>query len=169
MFQWRSCGGRGRPPPPSKNTPGTFCRALPLSSSSRFRSNGRLCFFFFSSERTVIGTDLRVAYKRLLISLNYVQHVSYINIYLKYKSILLLLDFGLFFIEDTKWRFKGGTRVYPSEGGGALPGFKYFCAKCITPSYFIIFIFFCGRSLLFKILKWMFNVLYSFFNCDFSF
>lgn len=42
------------------------------------------------------------------------------NIYLKYKSILLLLDFGFFYIEDTMSRFRGGTSEGRAEWRGAL-------------------------------------------------
>lgn len=61
-----------------------------------------LLFYYFhcweEEESTSSWTDLGVNKKGFPNLWNYVQHVSYINIYLKYKSILLLLNFGFFYV-----------------------------------------------------------------------
>lgn len=111
------------------------CACIPVSQhvSVSLDSGNRLsdhCWFLFSvlrvskatgkfsyyltcqeEESTSTRTDVGVNKKGFPNLWNDVQHVSYINIYLKYKSILLLLKFGFFYIEDTMLR-----------GGGALWG-----------------------------------------------
>lgn len=61
-----------------------------------------VCFSSFSLLgvwKAQVNGQTWVSIKKGFLNLwNYVQHVSYINIYLKYKSILLLLDFGFFYI-----------------------------------------------------------------------
>lgn len=87
------------------------------------------------------------------------------NIYLKYKSILLLLlHFGFFYIEDTMLRVWGGTVVFTHQRDAGRRGT---CSSpravgeesvilhlhgCIIhhPTLFIILFYFGERVLLFK-------------------
>lgn len=69
------------------------------------KQQGVILFFYFiiflslGVRKAQVHGQTWVSIKKGFLNLwNYVQHVSYINIYLKYKSILLLLDFGFFYI-----------------------------------------------------------------------
>lgn len=113
-------------------------------------------FFYYLSckeeESTSTWTDLGVNKKGFLNLWDDVQHVSYINIYLKYKSILLLLNFGFFYIEDTMLRMRGGTVVFTHQRDAGQRGtcsspravweeWAILCLhRCIThhPTLFII-------------------------------
>lgn len=64
-----------------------------------------------------------------LISAIYVQHVLYINIYIYikkniYKSILLLLDFWFFFMEDTMLSLRGGSLLFSPRKRDLSPEWK---------------------------------------------
>lgn len=92
-------------------------------------SNRELCRFFFrfllGVKKAQVNWQTRVSNKKkgFLNLWNYVQHVWYINVYLKYKSILLL-NFGFFLIKYTMLRFRGGMLVFTHQRG-ELSGERY--------------------------------------------
>lgn len=158
------------------------------------KATGIIFFYYYyyydylsckEEESTSTWTDLGVNKKKGFVDLwDDVQHVSYINIYLKYKSILLLFSFfGFFYIEDAMLGMRGRDWRWPIWGGRWPGGGTCSSPRALWEEWVIFHLHRCiihhptlslgfileERVLLFKNYKSMVNVLYSFFLMWFFF